>query len=63
MIRDVKSKLPDNAATTRTMNYILEKADFAYLPFSSIDILSLLFGFPFHDTLPVTLDVFHSVLL
>ncbi|WP_058961149.1 relaxase/mobilization nuclease domain-containing protein [Pseudomonas syringae] len=27
MIRDVKSKLPDNAATTRTMNYILEKAE------------------------------------
>lgn len=26
MIRDVKSKLPDNAATNRTMNYILEKA-------------------------------------
>lgn len=27
MIRDVKSKLPDNAATTRTMNYILEKSE------------------------------------
>ncbi|MFU5617801.1 relaxase/mobilization nuclease domain-containing protein [Pseudomonas aeruginosa] len=27
MIRDVKSKLPDNAATTRTMKYILEKAE------------------------------------
>lgn len=27
MIRDVKSKLPDNEATTRTMNYILEKTE------------------------------------
>jgi hypothetical protein len=27
MIRDVKSKLPDNVATTRTMKYILEKAE------------------------------------